>query len=603
MGLAVLLLATGCSSKIEDATFVPGLIPGTGTVTFSTKKDGEVFVRFGIEGEELSVESPRVAASSGVVPIYGLPSGKSVQMEVVLLDGDKERVESIDLFTVAQPDEQVPPIKTNVWNPDLACDPGGYVLFSFIGASKSGVAIIDRESNYVWSYGSPDPLQQIARVRPSRDGQSLLWNYADISKVEDIAHIVRMSADGETTTETRTLSAHHDFVELPDGGFGFLAYEFRDLFAPSTDTGPVVTNPADLGAIFGAHPWQAAGADLSAYASAEGQQSVQVVLDAGSYSMTVANGDGSTVESSGTFELDTATTPWGITMTQSTPEAATLQGIIEVHTTMLQLEIAQVSPDLGLTPPTPDDGFGSTAGPGYNEGDNVLTFRRQVSVAADAIYEVAEGASETGAETVVWSAFEDYPQGVYRLPAEGFAGAFLPDAFELGHGNSLAYVDSTNTYYMGWRWLDTLLAVERGGALQWQWGGPFNELTGDDSKLFYHSHFSDVWDGGLLMFDNRTRELNSRLVEYSFDGSSFEQTWEYMEPEPKFENLLGDVQRIPVEGCDNVLVSWSGQGRISEITRDGQVVWDTGATAIGNVISRVYFLPDLYDMSGAAYKP
>jgi hypothetical protein len=600
------LALMGCSKKVDDVQFVPGEIPGTGTVTFSTHKEGDAWVQFGEPESELTGRTASFPASNGSIPVRGLPSGKEVELEVVVDDGGKELHSKSIVQTIAPPDSQVPPLAINVWEPELACDPGGHVLFGFLGADTSGIAIIDRDGNYVWSYGSPDPQQQIARVRPGRDGQSLLWNYADVDKVEDIAHIVRTSFDGSERTETRTLSGHHDFVELPDGKLGFLSYEFRTMWAPPEDEGEVVTVPAELGCIFGEHPWWSAGEDLSVKDS--DKASIELVLnfqdttgdgvpDVRDYNMLVRGNED--VVTSGSFELDTTEVPWTITLTQAEPEAATFQGLIEVHHSMLKLEVVQTEPDLGLSPPTREGGLGSSSGGGLSPGDNVLTFRREVSVAADAIYEVAEGATETGGEYIVWSAFEDYPQGIYRLPEEGFQCSFLPEAFEFGHANSLGYVESTTSYFMMWRWLDTLLQIERDGSLTWQWGGPFSDLGGNEDDLFYHAHFSDVWDGGMLMFDNRTREENSRLVEYSFDSTSFSQAWEL--PSDKFETILGDVQRIPLEGCDNLLVSYSGQGRIAEITRDGTTVWEVGASAIGAVIGRVYFLPDLYDMSGVAY--
>jgi hypothetical protein len=562
----------GGSGKLDDVAFTPGEIPGTGTVTFSTDVEGEARVEFSWQDGEITRRTASFPATDGTVPVYGLPSGQAVEMELVVDDEGKELRSKTIEATIAPPDLQVPPLAVNVWEPELACDPEGHVLFSFLGSQKSGVAIIDRDGNYVWSYGSPDPQQQIGRVRPGRDGESLVWNYADINKDEDIGHIVRLSVDGTEKTETRTLSAHHDFVELPDGKMGFLAYEFRDMIAPEEDQGPVITETSGLAGVLGPHPWLA--------------DELELTLQQEQWTLGVA---------SGTFALDTTALPWVITLTQTSPEPATLQGLIELRATSLRLEVVQTEPDLGLTAPTRAQGFGEQA----------LTFRRQVEVAADAIYEVPEGAAETGSEHIVWSAFEDYPQGIYRLPREGFAGAFLPESFEFGHANSLGYVEASDSYLMMWRWLDTLLNVSRDGSLLWQWGGPYSDLLGNDADLFYHGHFSDAWDAGILVFDNRTRDTTSRLVEYTFDDTSFQQVWQL--ESDKFESVLGDVRRIPIEGCDNLLVSWSGQGRISEITRDGTLVWDVGTTAIGNITSRVYFLPSLekggglYDFSNVGY--
>jgi hypothetical protein len=602
--LASVLVLASCS-KIDDVAFVEGEVPGTGVVTFSTSSEGEAYVTFGEPGSDLPRKTASFPASEGAVPVYGLVSGNPVELELHIDRGDKKELRrKVGEFTIAPPDLQVPPVVVNTWEPELACDPGGYALFGFLGADSSGLAIIDREGNYVWSYGSPDPKEQIARVRPSRDGKSLLWNYADVDKVDDIAHIVRMSLDGSERTETRTLSGHHDFVELPDGKMGFLSYEFRTMWAVPQDEGPVVTASAELGCIFGEHPWQSAGDDLSVKDS--DKASVEIVLN---FEDTDGNGElereyitlsrgTDDIATSGSFELDTTALPWTITLTQTQPEPATLEGLIEVHDTMLKLEVVQTSPDLGLTPPTREAGLGSSAGGGLSPGDNVLTFRREVSVAADAIYEVPEGTTETGGEYIVWSAFEDYPQGIYRLPEEGFQCAFLPESFEFGHANSLGYVESTTSYFMMWRWLDTLLQVSRGGELVWQWGGPYSDLTGNPDELFYHAHFSEVWDGGMLMFDNRTRDDKSRLVEYTFDDTSFQQVWEYQEPEPKFEAILGDVRRIPIEGCDNLLVSWSGQGKLQELTPDGTVVWEVASTSLSGPLGRVYFLPSLEEGGG-----
>jgi hypothetical protein len=111
----------------------------------------------------------------------------------------------------------------------------------------------------------------------------------------------------------------------------------------------------------------------------------------------------------------------------------------------------------------------------------------------------------------------------------------------------------------------------------------------------------------MLYFDNRAakdednNDLGSRLVEYSFDDDGYEQVWEYEEPTRSYENLLGDVQRMPIEGCDNVLVSWSGQGKLQEITREGEVVWEVASQTVGGITSRLFFVPDLYDLSGLGY--
>lgn len=51
-----------------------------------------------------------------------------------------------------------------------------------------------------------------------------------------------------------------------------------------------------------------------------------------------------------------------IEVNQSTPAALVSEGIFEVIGSTMRYEIVQTSPDIGATPPTPADGFGSTNG-------------------------------------------------------------------------------------------------------------------------------------------------------------------------------------------------------------------------------------------------
>lgn len=70
---------------------------------------------------------------------------------------------------------------------------------------------------------------------------------------------------------------------------------------------------------------------------------------------------------------------WTIRLTQNAPTAVTSEGIFEVHANetpnRLRYEILQTEPSLGLNPPTPSGGFGSTAGGAFLT-TNVQTFLR-----------------------------------------------------------------------------------------------------------------------------------------------------------------------------------------------------------------------------------
>ena len=104
--------------------------------------------------------------------------------------------------------------------------------------------------------------------------------------------------------------------------------------------------------------------------------------------------------------------------------------------------------------------------------------------------------------------------------------------------------------------------------LLWAWGP--GELIGmHDAKL--------VGDGHILIFDNRSRGLEetgegwSRIVEV--DPLTDEIVWEYRAdpPEDFYSYSRGTVHRLP---GGNTLIASSNQGRIFEVTRDGEIAWD-----------------------------
>ncbi|MEZ4239430.1 MAG: hypothetical protein R3F59_25390 [Myxococcota bacterium] len=406
----------------------------------------------------------------------GLPRN-DVDYVVVVVDGDGEHESELQTSSVSPPVDSVFSFQQTVWSPDKACDSGGYVLLSYITADRSGVGIVDRTGRWMYSIDRPEEVQ-IARVRPGRDGKSLVFNINDAHHGDDVATIERVDLLGNPVSSTRTVQGHHDFVETSEGQFAWLGYDLRDVEAP---------------------------------------------------------------------------------------------------------------------PNTPPDDNPEITG--------------TVCMAADTVVTGPEGAQE-GDETVIWNTWEDYPPGVDQIPSDsivcnrdGCKPGFLTNGcYEFGHANSLAHLNSEGAFYFNFRWLDATMKATDAGDLEWVWGGEASDFVMDPATAFEGMHYSDVRPGKLLAFDNRNRAVGSRLVEYTFDDTSYEQVWQYEEPDGDYENLLGDVQRIPIEGCDNVLVSWSGQAKLQELTRDGEVVWEVVASgSVGQVTSRVTYLPGLYDLSGLGY--
>jgi hypothetical protein len=81
-------------------------------------------------------------------------------------------------------------------------------------------------------------------------------------------------------------------------------------------------------------------------------------------------------------------------------------------------------------------------------------------------------------------------------------------------------------------------------------------------------HEAQLDDGILLLFDNLGLREQSRVIE--FDIATGAIPWSYTEP-TFFTKGAGAQQRLP---NGNILISESEAGRIIEVTRDGDIVWE-----------------------------
>lgn len=219
------------------------------------------------------------------------------------------------------------------------------------------------------------------------------------------------------------------------------------------------------------------------------------------------------------------------------------------------------------------------------------------NAALDTILEASPG----GNETVVYDMTVDYPD---QLDCDDGNRGFLPGRLDLTHSNSLMYRPTDDAYFVMSRWHDNLTKVDRStGDVVWQLGGDYDDFTPaegqDPADLFLHGHMSDIWDGGMLVFDNN--DPNDSIVrEYRLDegAMTWEQVWSW--ETGAFEFLLGDAHRMP-ECADHVVVVQSTAGRVHELVQGSDApVWTIEATTDNApIVSRAEFIPDLYDLSRA----
>jgi Arylsulfotransferase (ASST) len=168
-----------------------------------------------------------------------------------------------------------------------------------------------------------------------------------------------------------------------------------------------------------------------------------------------------------------------------------------------------------------------------------------------------------------------------RVPAERFArmsqvlreaGAESPEyerESDVLHPNTIEIlprdlsVAPAGTALLCLRELDLLAIVDLDAKrVVWSWGA---------GELDAPHHPSLLDDDHLLVFDNGSRRGASRVIE--LDPATGRIVWEYRgDPRSSFfSKVRGDAQALPT---GNVLITESTKGRVFEITRAGEVVWE-----------------------------
>ena len=232
-----------------------------------------------------------------------------------------------------------------------------------------------------------------------------------------------------------------------------------------------------------------------------------------------------------------------------------------------------------------------------------------VDWASDALRTAPEGSGDDVPPTEEFSWFDAYQADPWE-PDPGEALVSLGDGIEWTHSNSLMAIDDTSFYVMSKK-LDCLLKIDRAsGAIVWQLGGFFSDFTHPDgtavwaslgdNDLFSHAHMSQLWDGGMVVFDNGDyhQPRVSSAVEYAFNegGRTVEEVWRYEEPDGGHTASMGDVRKL---AGGNYLVAWSSLGYASEVTPAGEVIWKLRMGSEGH-FGRVTPLTDLFDPPGGA---
>ena len=214
----------------------------------------------------------------------------------------------------------------------------------------------------------------------------------------------------------------------------------------------------------------------------------------------------------------------------------------------------------------------------------------QTELLADAILSAPEGIGEGVEPDVRYSTFDDLDVEPFWSCSHMQGG--WANGLDWTHTNSLIFHDDTEEWTINMRQWDATLRLNPDGSLKWMVGGPLDGFTRTEGTRWQrHGHMSDAWSDRLLIFDNGNHgddPIVSRAVEYRVDeaAGTLEQVWSFDHPDGGYVTHLGDARRLP---GGNTMVSWSPDGILTEVTPEGDIVWEA---RVDQKIGRVEFVPD-----------
>ena len=197
-------------------------MPTVAIATWATGEPGTSYIEFGPDpdyGFRTAEGTESTTQHRWVVP--GFPSDSSWHVRAHSIVNGEELVSADTVFTNGSAPTNIPAftISGERQHP-------GWIVTTLLG-SDPFVVIMNSDGNYTWAYEGTHS-QVFTRARISLDGQAVVFNTFAEDRAIDEGKIVRVSFDGATVTEVKTPLAHHDFVELPEGGYAFIAIDVRE---------------------------------------------------------------------------------------------------------------------------------------------------------------------------------------------------------------------------------------------------------------------------------------------------------------------------------------------------------------------------------------
>lgn len=240
--MTLLLLAVGCTAPDGDSAgpsagdfhaeaTLSEAVATVAWVTWTTDAPGTSWVEYGPD-RDLGLSTVRADAETTdhAVLLAGLPASSTWYWRAMSeVGGEVLQSRIFEIETGVAP-RDLPRVEVGDYDPTLAAP--GFTLTTSLG-DPSWVIVYDKDGEPVWWEKAPDQ-SVIAQVRLTDNGTAVLYNLATLNFNRDVGVIRKVRLDGELLSETRTVMGHHDFVELPEGGFAYIAADLREWTDPET---------------------------------------------------------------------------------------------------------------------------------------------------------------------------------------------------------------------------------------------------------------------------------------------------------------------------------------------------------------------------------
>jgi hypothetical protein len=185
------------------------------------------------DGRILETPGEASAGTSGEVLILGAPALVSARALLAVETEQGRLCSDLIEFETGLLSTGLPELNLSATGLEDSQTPEGFTLTELVTEDGASAIIMDGLGHYVWAHPMGDLSG--ARVVASLDRKSVLM--LDWARgIDDAGHIHRIGLDGTEQASTEVIGIHTDFVELPDGGFGALTWEKRELIDDNGET-------------------------------------------------------------------------------------------------------------------------------------------------------------------------------------------------------------------------------------------------------------------------------------------------------------------------------------------------------------------------------